>query len=263
MTAISMLYTPNQGFIMAADGRAKADDPTASRDEETEEAQKIFLVATDNLRMAYSLAGFAVTEGRTFDVLAECQKEIRTLSPKRFSSGYDYVYKLCMNIKRVVGKARRDGIIDSFPTNQHLAIEERGRTFRLFFVGYFRGGPFWIEVGFYYDSATNRVRIRSNNREVGQQLVLCVGSEIISNWMYDPNAKPDPRFAKYKVAVPLEAGKELNYTTSFIRACSDPNAVEIDPICSSIGGHIHAAEVSRDSVRWLIEPKSSAAGATL
>jgi hypothetical protein len=46
----------------------------------------------------------------------------------------------------------------------------------------------------------------------------------------------------------------LGATTTYIRACSDPVALGIDPYCRLIGGHIHAAQISKNEFRWLIPP---------
>jgi hypothetical protein len=68
--------------------------------------------------------------------------------------------------------------------------------------------------------------------------------------MMQGNLAPDPRLAKYR----RNQANALEYTISLLKALSDPVATEIDPLCSNVGGHIHAAEVTPDGIKWLIEP---------
>jgi hypothetical protein len=61
----------------------------------------------------------------------------------------------------------------------------------------------------------------------------------------------DPRIAKYK---PSPDERALGMVTAFIEACADLAAVEIDPYCRTIGGHLHAAEITQSGFKWLIKP---------
>jgi hypothetical protein len=250
MTAISMMYTGGS-FLIAADGRCRSDDESATKERETDQAQKIFPVETENMKLAYALTGFSSTEDGRFDLVAESEKQVQTLAMSRCSNGYEYVHRFCLNIKRAVTKARRDGQITEFSKNEHLPPEEKGRQFKFFFLGYFRGLPFWTEAKFYHDEETDRIQIRKADFEL-VPTIHSVGSEVLANMMYYEAAIVDPRLANYKKG-PNDG--VLEYITSYIKACSDPIALEIDPVCNTIGGHIHAAEVTRNGLKWLLEPK--------
>lgn len=249
MTAISMLYTMQQ-FLMAADGRCRADNPE-QRELETDQAQKIFLVDGPMVKMAWALAGFALNDDGTFDTAAETRHRIEALPALGFSSAHDYIHRLCLNIRRSVIRARKDGRIQEFPKNEHLVGDEKDRKFRLFFVGYFKGKPFWIEAGFYHDEEKDHIDIRIVHRNVDRANLNCIGPTVIAEMMYRGDVAPDARLAGYKKS---ERDGPLEYVTSVIKAYSDPAASEIDAACGEIGGHIHVAEVTTNAARWMIEP---------
>jgi hypothetical protein len=235
MTALSMMYTGN-GFLIAADGRCRSDNPESvvEKTRETDQAQKIFPVETDTLKMAYALVGFASNEDGSFETVAELAKQVKLLEMSRFSNGYQYIHRFCQNIKRAVMKARTDGRITEFPNNDHLELEEKGRIFRLVFLGYFNGLAFWREAKFYHDEQLNTIDVRPDDVEIIRHL-RCIGPEEIARSMYEVGIVPDPRIAMYRKN---RSDGDLEYTASFIRACSDPIALEIDPVCKDIGGHI-------------------------
>jgi hypothetical protein len=249
MTAVSMFFTMDR-FLIAADGRCRSDDPTGiEKGKETDQATKIFLVEKPIVKMACAMSGFSLTaEG--FDTLAEYRHAATALPPSGFSSGYDYFDRICSNVKRAVVKAKRDGRIKGFPANEGLPAEYRDRKFRLLSLGYFKEQPFWEERAFYYDTKKDELTVRPNSVPVNQEGTRCISPcAAIVQMMYG-NMTPDPRLAKYRKS----KNKPLEYTASLIEALSDPVATEIDPLCAAVGGHIHAAEVTSDAARWLIEP---------
>jgi hypothetical protein len=202
--------------------------------------------------MAWALAGFASSEDGTFDMIAECKSRIDALPIQGFSNSQDYIHRLCLNIRRAVIKARNDGRISEFPENEGLPVEEKGRKFRLFFMGYLRGEPFWIETAFYHDEDKDRIRIRMTHHQLDHPNLNCIGPKVIAEMMYRNEMVPDPRLAAYRRQ--LNDG-ELEYVTSVIKAYADPAASEIDPQCNAIGGHIHVAEITRsEGFQWLIPP---------
>ena len=203
--------------------------------------------------LAYSLAGFSSNEDGTFDMAAEAAKQVMALSSRRFTSSNEYIHRFSLNMKRATMKARRDGRITAFPKTEHLEPAERGRIVRFFLLGYFNGVPFWTELRLYHEQEGDRIQIKREEFELSQTpLFICVGSELIADMLYG-EATVDPRLASYKEE--LQNEDALEFATSYIKACSDPCAPEIDPLCKSIGGHIHAAEITPYGFKWLIEPK--------
>jgi len=249
MTAISMLWRLDR-FLIAADGRCRSDDPTGKeKDRETDRAQKIFLIDSPIVKMACTVSGFVMTE--KFDLFEEFRQKTTALPPPGFSNGEDYFHRICMNVKRSVIRARHDGRIENFPNYDALhSVEEKGWKFKLSALGYFKRVPFWILANFFHDEDTDTIKIRMNHLSLNQPCTNCSApSPAIVNMMFG-NVTPDPRLAKYK----KPQSQPLEYTISVIQALSDPAAVEIEPRCGSVGGHIHAAEVTVDSARWLIAP---------
>ena len=212
--------------------------------------KRFFLSKSNFVHLVYAVTGFSSNNDGTFDVAVEAKKQAETLPTGQFSDGHDYVHRFCLNIKRALIAARRDGRIPEFPNNDHLPPEERSRKFRLFFVGYFKSLPLWMEVGFYHDAENDRIRVRPQHFEIAMNIHR-IGSQALANMMYNEQAVVDPRVANYKQG-PRDG--MLEYFISYIKACSDPIALEIDPQCKAIGGHIHAAEITTSGVKWLIEP---------
>jgi hypothetical protein len=246
MTAISMLYTGKR-FVIAADGKCRSDDPLASKEGETDQAQKIFSFETDNIKMAWAIAGMSSTEDGRFNLIAEAQERMSASAMSAFSSGNLYVKRLCANIKRAIIKARREGRITKFSKPKRSEPPQDSPFVRFFFLGFMNGTPFWVEARFYHDEQTDGIEVWLNNEDFTQPL-MAVGSDVIANMMYAPGATVDPRLASYK----REASDgDLEYVTSYIKACCDPIAIEVDPYCENIGGRIRAAEVTPSGFKWL------------
>lgn len=239
MTAISMMYTSSR-FVIAADGRCKSDDPLASKKGETDEAKKIFCFEAHNIKMAWALAGMSSMEDGRFDLIAEAEKRMNALAMSAFSSGNSYVKRFCANIKRAVIKAKREGRITNFPKPNQLEGTQKRPFVRFFFLGFLNRIPFWVEARFFHDEQTGGIDLWLNDEDFSQPL-MTVGSEVIANMMYAPGVAVDSRLASYK-REPNDG--DLEYVTSYIKACCDPVAIEIDPLCEYIGGRIHAVEVT-------------------
>jgi hypothetical protein len=249
MTALSFMYT-GRSFLIAADGRSRSDDESASKERETDEAQKIFPIETDDIRLVWALTGFSSTEDGRFDLVVECEKQVKSLAMSAFSSGHDYVKRLCRNIKRTLIEARQEGRMPEFKKNEYLSPTEQDRQFKFYFAGYFRGVPFWAEAGFYHTG--DGIEIRQEDPEAVAGRIRCAGSATLATMAYGNNAVVDPRLASYRRS---PSDGDVEYVTSYIRACCDPVAIEIDPFCVMIGGHVHVAEVTGSGFKWLIAPK--------
>jgi hypothetical protein len=82
MTAIAMIYT-GRSFLIGADGRCKADEGSSSKERETDQAQKIFLIQNKNVHLAYSITGFASTDDGSFQIVVEAQKQADKIQTER------------------------------------------------------------------------------------------------------------------------------------------------------------------------------------
>jgi hypothetical protein len=81
-----------------------------------------------------------------------------------------------------------------------------------------------------------------------------LGSELMRKVFFDTK---DERFAAYRTQKQMGGSLGLDdavqVAANFIRACSDPAALEVDPYtCAAIGGHIHIATITpRNGFRWV------------
>jgi hypothetical protein len=249
MTAIAVSFDPLENrFEIAADGRCATSIQPIQVKTDTE--QKIF--NTQNLsrsvNVAYAMTGFARIG--SFEMIAEVQKQIETLSKRQFSDGYEFCEKACFNMTKVLEKALRDGNIPAIPVSTELPPEEAGRICRIFLLGFFQDNPFFRIASFHYDDGTHCFRVGWRDLKLLQHCIFPFGSDRIEGMLFG-TVTIDPRLAHYAQS---KAPDTLTAITNYIRACSHPAAVELDPWCRMIGGHIHAAELSKNAFRWLIPP---------
>jgi hypothetical protein len=255
MTAIASLYV-RPGFVIAADGRCKSDNPALSTKFETEYAQKLFPIQNDDRTFVYSLIGFAGTNDGKFKMVDEISKVAATLANRRFDDCGLYIHNFCHHLQRVLGKARRAGRISEFPSNDHLPPEKKNNICRLLIVGYFRQRPWQFEIRFLHENQTH-VRFAIDSSAQPDRITAAItGSDIVANAMYQEH---DPRFAQYVKPYNVDTLEQASdYVRGYIAACSDPIALELDPLCAGIGGHIHIAAIARDGgFRWIAPPISS------
>ncbi|MGB6688582.1 MAG: hypothetical protein WBE76_12140 [Terracidiphilus sp.] len=188
----------------------------------------------------------------SYDIHAELSEQIRVLATRTFADGYAFVHKLGFNMTKVLEKAIKDGRLPNIPDCEELAPEERGRMLRIFPVGFYRGIPFWAIASLYHDQATHRFSVRYQDFELTQFRTAPLGSDKIAAIVYE-GAQVDSRMLPYREAAET-ASNALVRTEIFIKACSDPVAAEIDPWCRTIGGRLHAAELTKHGFRWLLPP---------
>jgi hypothetical protein len=251
MSAIAATYNPfTDRFVIAADGRIVSEDdpPKPIR----EDRQKIFFAQTPRMIAVYALTGYTGTVDRSFDVATEVFKQITMLSKRKFSDGNEFVRKLSFNVTRVIEKVLEDRRIE-MPHAAGLPEGEDGIS-KLFMFGYFNARPFWRTDRFYYDKETHRICVSLQSVGTDQFRLLTAGSETIHRMVYGL-IPIDARIAAYAQDVDRDTDA-FTLTTSYIRACSDPAALEIDPWCIRIGGHMHAAEITKRGFKWLIPPLS-------
>jgi hypothetical protein len=255
MTAIASLFV-RPGFVVAADGRCKSDNPALSTRFETECAQKLFPIQNEDRTFLYSLIGFAGTNDGNFKLVDELSRVATTLANRRFADCGLYIHNFCHHVQRLLGKARRAGRIPEFPTNDHLPIERRNNICRLLIVGYFRQRPWQFEIRFFHENQTHVRFVVDSSVQLDRITAAITGSDIVANAMYRDH---DPRFARYVRPYDVDTLEQASdYVRGYIEACSDPVALELDPMCAGIGGHIHIAEITQlEGFKWRIPPTSS------
>ncbi len=251
MTAIAVAYDPIASrFVIAADGRCASDAlPMVIK---TDKQQKIFPIQKEHMTIAYAMTGFASTDDGSFETIVEADRQVKLLAKRQFVDGYEFSGKFCFNMTRVIEKALETGRIAKISASEELPQEERGRMLRFFILGFFKRKAFWRIASFYHNEMTHRLSVRPQDLELSQFRFACTGSDKIASMIYG-NATVDPRIAAYK-HTPSGDAEALTATTNFVKACSDPAAVAVDPWCRIVGGYIHAAELTQIGFRWSIPP---------
>ena len=257
MTAIATVYTVG-GFVIGADGRSRARGPDPTKVTEgmkarhdREDNRKIFCIADADKTLAYAFMGTVANDENTFDLYEETNRQSKLLSSRYFDTCYDYVYKLALGLKRAFNDARKDGRLDAWYSNEDLG-EEDNLIARMMLVGYFRGKPSWTIAEFRSFDDRAKLQVQPIPTPGG---IVTAGGKLMPKLLFQDK---DPRFAQYirptGTDTTLEQG--ANAAKSFIEACSTPLAAELDPVCKSVGGHIHIAAVTPDGFKWLIPPKN-------
>ncbi len=251
MTAIAIIYDHVKNlFVASADGRCELGDGTIASDS----VQKIFSTQQRRLNAAYSMSGLA-TIG-SVETIKKLHEQIETLSKRNFSSGYEFANKVSFNVKRIFEKALEDERLPNIPSEENAPENEKGRFLKIFLLGFYGKNPFLTCHALYFHGKEHPIERRQHDTELSasQSRFVYTGSDPIAAMLFG-NAPLDPRLETYKREI--VGADALKTTTTYIRACSDEIAVTIDPYCHLIGGHIHAAEVTKNGFNWLNRPFSS------
>lgn len=260
MTAIATVYTVG-GFIIGADGRSRAKDPDPTKVTEEmkarhdrEDKRKIFCITDADKTLAYAFMGTVSNDEHTFSILEEADRQSKLLSSKHFATCYDYVHELTLGLNQAFNDARADGRLDAWYVKEDLADDDN-LIARMILVGYFSGKASWIIAEFrdYDNKAKVQVQPIPQFTPGG---IITAGGKLMPKLLFQDK---DSRFAQYiRPTGPdttLEQGADA--AKAFIEACSTPLAAELDPVCQSVGGHIHIAAVTpTDGFKWLIPPKN-------
>ncbi len=64
-----------------------------------------------------------------------------------------------------------------------------------------------------------------------------------------------PSLQKLASGEPLSLLEAQGVATTCIKACDDPAALNIDPTCNTVGGHLHIATITlEEGFRWIVPP---------
>src|ERR1035438_4808800 len=150
MTANSIVYT-SVGFVVAADGRCRSEEPASKQERATDCAQKIFSIKNKDKSLAYPVSGFAFTEDGKFEVAGEASAIALALANREFRTSQIYFAEFCRRLRHAFNAAIKDGRIDEFPPNEHLPLVDRNTLCRIFVVGYFKTQPAWVIAKFSHE----------------------------------------------------------------------------------------------------------------
>jgi hypothetical protein len=247
-TAIVRYYCPN-GFLIAADGLVvKSEDKTVLNDH----MQKIFPLP--NRSTAFSITGVAGLglpgedpEPR-FEFLPVVREVAQTVSMKNCRYLSEYAAKVGRKVNQRLRATHQAQSLD-LPTE--CRDNEIGQTIaEIFFDGYLNEVPSRASARFYHeDGAIAEPHIEGNNLHEG--IWYSGPSSLV------PLYKSDPRFAEFMRPFEAPILESLQFgaihARAYIEACSSPLGREIDPErCSTIGGHIHMATITKDKgFQWI------------
>jgi len=260
-TAILLLYTPGR-LVMGADGR-KMDRSNPSKG--TDSAQKIFGIGNGTNHIAFALAGVAEYTDEQGEILFDFNKEIIAASRehigKKYKNLYGYATRLSRIISKQIDKAKeRGGISDLEGSPSSLTLEGKDIVM-IFLAGFFNDTPEVIAIRLWHRNQILRTP------EVSRLLVnvgtrLLTGAPQIFNLVLNTD---DPLFSAYRTyrtyrgRIPSVL-QQAAICENYVRACSDPEAIKIEPLCMSIGGHVHVATITpREGFQWVkgFEPMAS------
>ena len=241
-TAIVSIYTP-EGFVIAADGRdLNMETRTVVRDS----VQKIYSVKHPQGELAYSFAGTDRITAKdsdevTFDFIHETVKATEVLAARRYKSLWHYA------------KALHD-VLWPFPEQARQALstfESPPMETMIFIEGYHDGRPKRVRLTFFNDG----LQEPEVSADFQSGTALGVIPEAVSRIL--DSGTGDGPLAAYRarlrgietMAEAIEAAQKV------VAALKDPEALEIDPRCEGIGGHVHVCKITfADGFQWIIKP---------
>jgi hypothetical protein len=254
-SAILLFYT-SEGFLIAADGRARTDGTVLS-----DTMIKIFPISEPNKSLAYAFGGsIAITDKDDpkiilFDFRVEILKAIESLRVNTCDDLASYAKELSTQLFLALANAQKNDRVEPFKENSPLIA-------CLFLAGYFNKQPSWISIQFTHQSqvlvapAINQMALIKSYKPS-----VVYGSKVVAEHLFDMD---DPEFAKYRVprinsSDHVTVSEVSNVARNYILACSDPAAMKLDAgVCAAIGGDIHIAKVTpQGGFKWVIPPATT------
>jgi hypothetical protein len=241
-TAIVRIYTPD-GFVIAAEGRKyNLETKTVL----SGSVQKIFPIEDAGKRLAYTISGTVeLTPKGSSEVVFDCARAIHhaieALATSNFKSLWHYGEAISKLLAALPEQAHHVLIGDEPPTIISLA-------------GYYKGRPKEVEVKMFYDGQDPKVSVDSPRRgypvgcgsfDVLVALLTGTRTELLQAYR-----TPFVDFHYETVTFP----QSIEVAKNAVAAQCDPEALQLDPMCIAMGGHIHLCTITPDAFRWVIEP---------
>jgi hypothetical protein len=222
MTAIAVVATP-EGFVIGADGLRQ----TTLRSVTTDKAQKVFGFKNQQVTLAYAWCGQIVfwnEDNRTqiFFDFGAVTNSVLALASLLASDLSGFAESLRTTILDVLTQSNR-----VYPG--WISAANPGKMARMLAVGYFGDEPFLLEIEVQQVNSLPFVSVRRH--------AMSNDLRVLSGY-----APPDEKLKR----VPADLADARNLVHEYIQKASNN---------SEIGGRIHVALVSRDSVRWIDEPE--------
>ena len=256
MTAIAIVGT-STGFVFAADGRLAPVEFNAPEELlalGNDHQQKIFEIADPQKSLAYAITGCVIDPDGGFDLDAVVRSQINRMSHRRFDDCRQYLRALGGTINEGINSAKQDGAIVKFPCINHVEQGPAWKFARILVAGYFGGLRCFSQVQFFhYDGKRSEFAV-----DQYLNLIFLSGSSAVKREMYQSSDLPVvgsifPEYTKLLGDNPTLDDAE-QYAVGYVKACCSPLALELDPKCKAMGGHIHVAEITPAGLKWRIPP---------
>lgn len=255
-SAILLFYT-SEGFLIAADGRARINGIVDS-----DSTTKIFSISEPNRSLAYAFGGSVALTDKDdpgiilFDFRAEALKIIESLRSVAYDNLSSYANDCSAELFKRLVSAQKNERMEKFS-------EKNPSIVYVFFAGYVAGQPSYVTVQFLREGqiALPPVVDQMPLTKGYKPLVPLYGSGVVAQHIFEMD---DPEFANYRVgkvnvADSVRLSEVADVASKYFSACADPEAMKIDAeICQAIGGDIHIAKVTPENgFEWVIPPRDT------
>jgi hypothetical protein len=226
---------------MAADSRQSWRPTSTSRWEvRSDKTQKIFEISRGASAIAYCIRGDTVNEDRSWDIAAELQSSIASVSAKR--SLNSFVRAVCSGLQDRIESAKKRGQLKGYPITE------------LCFIGYFRDDPCWADVQFDFHKDSDGLLYYLLARDCRPGCADLRGAVVLNRMIEDDDPRAGHLLDLNKNQdMPLDEAVSL--ARGYIEMCCSPliRGLEDDG-CGAIGGPPQVATVSpRDRSRSTIQ----------
>jgi hypothetical protein len=250
MSTVIVRINAIDGIVVGADGR-RTKPPNDQFD--SDGAQKIFPIVSDNKKLSYSICGTTLfTAIETGDVLWDLHAQIEeavTVVPSSQPHLFGFAQAIARPIYRALQSASKFARL-VFPEESEQKEAYGINIANVLIDGYYKGFP---------DHA--RIRFFHHQQKLCNPQVFKVEFETVylhgpkSIWDAFENVK-DKRLKIYRPkgynkAEPWRIPEAVAIAAGYVKACSSPEGLEIDRRYEkTIGGRTHIAIVTPDGFRW-------------
>lgn len=249
MTALATYYNCHIGFVVAADGFQRWEDPSTRSDKiramEKTDVQKIFRFCRKGIELGCTFCGDIASKNRTFDLQEIVADELGHID----TGGMRY----CREMLEVAAERVQRCLIEA---------KEFPRAYVSFF-GYFLGVASWIDINFHPPIGFFRLYDLDEKLPDGKipphSDGVCVPStpdtieKLIrekSDTKYSQLWSPPDRMETLDAAV--------DYVRGYIATCIAAETSEVELERRTVGGHVHVAMISPTSgFGWHTPPRTT------
>lgn len=252
MSAILTTYT-EEGFVIAADGRmSDADDPAAPV---FDKAQKIFKIQNRGNQFSMCFCGTVAINAHddknkiVWNMLKETLAAAADLENRKTGNLVGLAVRICEPVNQALRRIKRDGLVLTYPRFERQTQTERGNTIaRLMLDGYHNGIASRVFVRFAHENDV-LLEPEPTRIDLALQPSMIYGSQVIGQMLNGTGEV----FSEYRAPIISNTiTSAVDWSIGYLKACSDPRAIEYDSICRSIGGRIHVATITTShGFRWL------------